>query len=91
MIQNPDWKALAHNRRNFLLDLGQELIKPHVKQRMQKLNEIPTNKRTAMKELLFGEDASPLTQHSSSMEPLQGTASVGHCKCVLGKKIGSVR
>ncbi|PSN50681.1 hypothetical protein C0J52_26779 [Blattella germanica] len=66
-------------RRRFLLDLGQELIKPHVKQRIQKLTGMPAHTITAMKELL-GEDASLVTQHSSSMKLLKGTGSVGRCK-----------
>ncbi|PSN34322.1 hypothetical protein C0J52_23729 [Blattella germanica] len=58
---------------------GQELIKPHVKQRIQKLTGMPAHTITAMKELL-GEDASLVTQHSSSMKLLKGTGSVGRCK-----------
>ena len=73
---NPDWKVHAHDkRRRFLLDLGQKLIKPHVKQRIQKLTGMPAQTITARKELL-GEDA----QHSSSMKLLKGTGSVGRCK-----------
>ncbi|PSN29428.1 hypothetical protein C0J52_28336, partial [Blattella germanica] len=74
--KNPDWKVHAHDkRRRFLLDLGQELIKPHVKQRIQKLTGMPAHTITAMKE-----DASLVTQHSSSMKLLEGTGSVGRCK-----------
>ena len=40
--KNPDFKALAHDkRRKLLLGLGQELLKSHVKERMKRIEDLP--------------------------------------------------
>lgn len=81
MRKYPEWKTKeADRRRLFLLLLGSELIKPHVKKRMENLNGIPKRVVAAMKQVF------PQQENTEAPSPEKAFGRCNYCPRKNDKK-----